>query len=81
MNPGIFLFSLLSTVGIIAFTVVKVARLFASRRGIPADVAERLEELEGTVEDLRQELAQTQERVDYAVRMLSTVREEKRIGP
>ncbi len=72
--------ALLSTVGIAAFTVVKVARLFATRRELPADVAARLEELERDVHGLQQELAETQERLDFAERLLSTVREERRIG-
>jgi len=72
--------ALLSTVGIAAFTVVKVARLFATRRELPPDVTGRLEELERDVHGLQQELAETQERLDFAERLLSTVREERRIG-
>ena len=72
--------ALLSTVGIAAFTVVKVARLFATRRELPPDVTARLEELEREVHGLQQELAETQERLDFAERLLSTVREERRIG-
>ena len=72
--------ALLSTVGIAAFTVVKVARLFTTRRESPPDVTARLEELERDVHGLQQELAETQERLDFAERLLSTVREERRIG-
>jgi hypothetical protein len=65
MHPAVFLVALLATVGIAAFTVVKVARLFATRRESPsADVTERLEEVERTVHGLQQELAETQERLD-----------------
>jgi predicted nucleic acid-binding Zn-ribbon protein len=72
--------ALLATVGIAAFTVVKVARLFATRRELLPDVAARFEELERDVHGLQQELAETQERLDFAERLLSTAREERRIG-
>ena len=83
MQPAVFLLALLSTLGIISFTVVKVARLFTGRRDLPPpDVAVRLDDLEGTVHALQQELAETQERLDFADRLLSTVREERRLpGP
>lgn len=81
MHPAVFLVALLSTVGIGAFTVVKVARLFAARRESPStDVIERLEEVERSVRSLQEELAETQERLDFAERLLSAAREERRIG-
>lgn len=82
MHPAVFLVALLSTVGIGAFTVLKITRIvFAARRESPsADVTARLEELERSVQGLQQELAETQERVDFAERLLSTVREDRRIG-
>lgn len=81
MHPAVFLVALLSTLGIGAFTVIKVARLFATRReSLPTDVSTRLEELERDVHGLQQELSETQERLDFAERLLSTVREERRIG-
>ena len=81
MPPAVFLVALLSTVGIAAFTVVKIARLFATRRESPStDITERLEEVERRVQSLQQELAETHERLDFAERLLSTAREERRIG-
>lgn len=81
MHPAVFLFALISTLGIGAFTVVRVARLFATRRESPsADVTARLEELERSVQGLQQELAETQERLDFAERLLSAAREQRRIG-
>jgi len=80
MNIVLQFVALLSTVGIAAFTVVKVARLFTARRELPPDVTARLEELERDVHGLHQELAATQERLDFTERVLSTVREERRIG-
>jgi hypothetical protein len=79
MQPAVFLLALLSTVGIAAFTVIKVAGLFAARRGaLPSDVVERLEELENDVQGLRQELASAQERLDFAERLLSSTRDDRR---
>jgi len=81
MHPAVFLVALLSTLGIGAFTVIRVARLFATRRGSPSsDVTARLDELERSVQGVQQELAETQERLDFAERLLSTAREERRIG-
>ena len=81
MPPEVFLIALLSTVGMAAFTVIKVARLFATRReSVPTDVAERLEELERTVQTVQTQLAETQERLDFTERLLSNARGERRIG-
>jgi predicted nucleic acid-binding Zn-ribbon protein len=81
VEPLVFLVALLIFVGIPALTVLKVARLRATRPESPsADVTARLETLEGGVQDLRQELAETQERLDFAERLLSKTREERQIG-
>jgi predicted nucleic acid-binding Zn-ribbon protein len=81
MEPGVFLAALLILVGIPALTVFKIARLRATRLQAPsADVTERLEAVEHRLEDLQQELAETQERLDFAERLLSKAREDRRIG-
>ena len=81
MELAVSLVGLLSTVGIAAFTVVKVARLFATRRESSSpDVTARVEELERRVQGLQQELAETQERLDFAERLISKSRAEPRIG-
>ena len=81
MDPVVFLIALSIFVGIPAITVIKLARLRAARQESPAaDVTARLEELERDVQNLRQELAETQERLDFSERLLSTVREERRLG-
>ena len=81
MDPIVFLAALLIFVGIPAFTVIKLARLRAARSQSPsADVTARLEAVERGVQDLQKELADTQERVDFAERLLSKAREERRIG-
>ena len=81
MEPAVFLAALLIFVGIPALTVLKIARLRAARQQSPsADVTERLETLERSVEHLQQEQAETQERLDFAERLLSKAREERRIS-
>ncbi len=81
MDPAVFLAALLIFVGIPAITVITVARLRAKRpASLPADVTARLEVLERGVQDLQQELGETQERLDFAERLLSKAREERRIG-
>ena len=81
MDPAVFLVALLIFVGIPAITVIKLARLRASRPQSPsADVTARLEAVERGVQDLQHELAETQERLDFAERLLSKAREERRIG-
>jgi predicted nucleic acid-binding Zn-ribbon protein len=72
---------LIIVVGTAAFTVIKVARLWISRPQSPsADVTSRLEALEGSVQQLQQEQTETQERLDFAERLLSKAREERRIS-
>jgi high-affinity K+ transport system ATPase subunit B len=79
MPPNVFLVALLSTVGIAAFTVIMVARVIANRGRLPsADVEERLVELEGTVEQLQRELGETQQRLDFAERLLTAAKEQRR---
>jgi hypothetical protein len=79
MDPQ-FLAPLIPIVAIIAFAAVRIARLRATRpESLSADVAARLEALEHGVEGLQQELAETQERLDFAERILSRGREEGRI--
>jgi hypothetical protein len=79
MDPQ-FLAPLIPVVAIIAFAAVKIARLRASRpESLSADVTARLEALEHGFEGLHQELAETQERLDFAERLLTKAREERRI--
>jgi len=81
VEPEVFLAALLIFVGIPAFTVIKLARLRAARPQSPsADVTARLEAVERGVQDLQKELADTQERLDFAERLLSKARDERRIG-
>jgi hypothetical protein len=80
MDPQ-FLAPLIPIVAIIAFAAVKIARIRATRPELPsAEVTARLEALEGDVQGLHQELAETQERLDFAERLLTKAREERGIG-
>ena len=80
MDPQV-LVPLIPIVAIIAVAAVKIARLRATRPELPAaDVTARLEALEHGFDALQQELAETQERLDFAERILSKLPEERRIG-
>jgi predicted nucleic acid-binding Zn-ribbon protein len=80
MDPGV-IGALIPVVAILAFAAVKIARIFAANpRAASTDAAPRLEALEHTVLALQQELAETQERLDFAERLLSKTRDEHRIG-
>jgi predicted nucleic acid-binding Zn-ribbon protein len=82
MEPVVFLIALSMLVGVPAIVVLKIARLRADRAASPsANVTSRFEALESDVQSLRQELAETQERLDFAERLLTKAREERRIGP
>jgi predicted nucleic acid-binding Zn-ribbon protein len=80
MDPQ-FVAPFIPIVAIIAFAAVKIARLRATHpESLSADVTARLEALESVVQGLQEELAETQERLDFAERLLSKAREERRIG-
>ena len=80
MDPGVVAV-FIPVVAIIAVASVKIARLLAVRPQLPsADVTERLEDLEHSVQSLQQQLAEAQERLDFAERVLAKARDERRIG-
>jgi predicted nucleic acid-binding Zn-ribbon protein len=84
MDPGVFLVPVGSIVAIIAAIYVAQAKIIRLRATLPespsADVTARLQALERGVQALQQELAETQERLDFAERLLSKARDERRIG-
>jgi len=81
MEPPVFLAALLIFVGVPALTVIALARLRAKRpEALPPDVTARLEALERGLQDVQQDLGETQERLDFAERLLSKAREERRTG-
>ena len=76
-----FLAPLIPIAAIIAIAAVKIARLRTPRPEWPSvDVPARLEALERSLQGLQQELAETQERLDFAERLLTKAGEERRIG-
>jgi hypothetical protein len=72
MDPGV-LALLLPIVAIVCFTIIKVTRVRSEGRhdAVGGDVTGRLEALEHEVGALRQELAEAQERLDFAERLLA----------
>jgi hypothetical protein len=84
MDPGVFLVPVGGMVAIIAAIYVAVAKIIRLRATLPespsADVTARLEALERDVQRLQQEAAETQERLDFAERLLSKARDERHIG-
>ena len=80
MDPAL-LAPLIPIVAIIAIAAVKIARLRVSHPGsLPPDLATRLEALEHSLQDVQQELAETQERLDFAERLLSKARDDRHLG-
>ena len=80
MDPA-FLGPLVPIAAIIAYAAVKIARLRAAAPGSASpEITARLEALEHTVQDVQQELAEAQERLDFAERLLGQAREDRRIG-
>ena len=78
MDPG-FVALLIPIVAILAVAAVRIARLRATHpESLSVEVTARLEALEHGVQSLQQELTETQERLDFAERLLSKAREERR---
>ena len=74
------LIGFLFIVGIGSFTIIKVARLVTNRpSSLPDGLTERVQELERTLQNVQQELTETQERLDFTERLLSAARGERRI--
>jgi hypothetical protein len=70
---------LIPVVAIIAWAAVKIARINATRlEAPPTEMSARVEEVERVVQGLQRELAETQERLDFAERLLTKGREEQR---
>ena len=81
MSEGVFLVALLTVVGTAAFTILTVVKMWTARRELPpGDLAERVESLERSLETLQREQAETQERLDFAERLLSKSRGERQLG-
>ena len=72
---GVFIPILIFSIPVLAILfngLAKLARIRAeSQQGLNSDVLDRIQELEGDVQDLRQQLAEAQERLDFAERLLA----------
>ena len=70
---------LVPIVAIIAFAAIKIARINAGRStDSSTDLSGRVEELEQGLQGVQQQLAETQERLDFAERLLAKGKEERR---
>jgi hypothetical protein len=80
MNPDAVMV-LIPVSAIVMGGLVIIARYFAPgrRQGSSQAVEARLEALEHDLTSVRNELAETQERLDFAERLLSQSREDKRL--
>jgi hypothetical protein len=80
MDPDVIVF-LIPITAIIAVAAVKIARIRTARSPeMPSDLSARLESLESSVRGLQQDLGEALERLDFAERLLSKARDERRIG-
>jgi hypothetical protein len=78
MDPGA-IGALVPIAGILTWGAIKIAKIKAAGGGTDPDSAGRLQALEDEVGHLRQDLAEAQERLDFAERLLgqqSTARVE-----
>lgn len=67
---------LIPVVAILAWAAIKIARINATRTtSSSSEVTARVAELERVVQGLQQELVETQERLDFAERLLAKGRE------
>ena len=63
---------LIPMIAIVAFAAIRIARIFADRpAGSSPDLTDRVAELERDVQGVQQQLAETEERLDFAERLLA----------
>jgi alkylation response protein AidB-like acyl-CoA dehydrogenase len=82
MDPGA-LGVMIPIVAIAAWGAVKIASIQANARALGNDpqVARRLAAMEDEIAMLRQELSETQERIDFAERLLAQKRPDRLDAP
>jgi len=69
---------LVPIVAIIAFAVIRIARITSAGRSADSpDLRNRVEELEQGMQKVQEQLAETQERLDFAERLLSKGKEAR----
>ena len=79
MNPGV-LALMIPIVAIICGTIIRM-RGRGDNPALTDEVAQRLAALENEVGALRQELGETQERLDFTERLLAQDKGVQRLGP
>jgi hypothetical protein len=79
MNPAV-LALLIPIVAIVCGTIVRLSRRDRAA-DLPGELSQRLEALESEVGALRQELGETQERLDFTERLLAQDKGVNRLGP
>jgi hypothetical protein len=79
MNPAV-LALMIPIIAIVCGTILKMSR---DKYGpsLPAELSHRLEALESEVGALRQELGETQERLDFTERLLAQDKGVNRLNP
>jgi hypothetical protein len=81
MDPQMILAPLIPISAIVAFAAVRIARIRAGRpESHSADVTARVDQLERDYHDLHEQLAEAQERLDFAERLLTKARDDRQIG-
>jgi hypothetical protein len=84
MDPQFFLTAVVTIIiaAIGTFGAVKIAKVIAqSRVARDPDTAAHLQALDQEVGTLRREMIETQERLDFAERLLAQGPENRRVGP
>ena len=72
---------LIPIVAIVCGTIVKLTSSRGGTVELPGELSHRLETLESEVGALRQELGETQERLDFTERLLAQDKGVNRLGP
>jgi hypothetical protein len=82
MDAG-FAALMITVVALLSGTAIKIASLWSKRSPGPGgtEVAARVEAMESEVAALRQELTETQERLDFTERVLAQNAETRRVAP
>ena len=81
MDPGVIAL-MIPIVAIVSGTAVKIAKMFAPQgpQGLHPDIVARVEGMEGEIADLRQQLGEAHERLDFAERLLAKPSDQKTAG-
>lgn len=89
--PEIVALTIVSIAGIAGFTIAQVAKTIAGRGASPAELARMKEQLQqyaatlddsqATLEEQSRQIAELQDRADFAERLLAQSRDRSALGP